>query len=328
MRRFTELTTLILWALFLTVNPAIQDSRDEPQTVKYFDTDLKKQDLLDKEITLKEARQTDHFKVTYDAQGKILKMEYIPARRLRGKKMQKHELFPKPRPPFRYFEKWNPHTRTLDKEISEFKLGSRPFYRTTFEDEEHVRTVEYYRKRNNLLWTYYIEWDEQKMSSTLSVLFNSHLPLTALDPHLYHSTLSEMRPGWIAQFKHNRLGRPLNTTVKDAVGNIYYFYDFVYRFEAVGDSLLNGEITNENPPGTLKNYKITTCKYYRADSTFVGKHELTFDKNNSLVKKRFFNDHGELTETIEYEFNSELNEVTVLIRDPEGNIIHRQVMGK
>jgi len=76
------------------------------------------------------------------------------------------------------------------------------------------------------------------------------------------------------------------------------------------------------------NFKITTSNYYRADSTSMGKHELTFDDNNSLLKKSFFDARGNLTETIEYDFDPELNEVTILIRDPKGKIIHRQVMGK
>lgn len=307
---------MIIWSLLLTENPAGQDSKGEKTTIKFFDTDLKRRDILGDEITSKEARRTSHFKVTYDAQGNVLSIELVSPRERRGRKMQKRELFPKPRPPFRYFEKWDPHSHILEEEVPEFKLGSRPFYRATFEDEEHVRTVEYFRKRNNLLWTYYIEWDEQLRDSKLSVLFNSHLPLTALDPHLYHPSLSEMKPGWIAQFRHNRLGRPLNTTVKDDVGNVYYFYDFVYRFKTLGDTL--------NPI----NYKITTSNYYRADSTLMGKHELTFSEDNSLLKKSFFDAQGNLTETIEYDFDPELNEVTILIRDPKGNIIHRQVMEK
>ena len=316
MIRITGLSILIIWSFLLTETPAKQDTKKEAKTVKYFDTNLKRKDILGNEISSKDARQKNHFKVTYDAQGKVVSIEFIPPQKQRGKKMEKRELFPKPRSPFRYFEKWDPHSRTLDEEVPEYKVGSRPFYRATFTDDEHVRTVEHFRKRNNLLWTYHIEWDKEMKDSKLSVLFNSHLPLTALDPHLYHPSLSEMKPGWIAQFRHNRLGRPLNTTVKDDIGNIYYFYDFIYRFETVGDSL--------NPI----NFKITTSKYYRADSSFMGKHELTFAMDNSLLKKSFFDDRGNITETIEYDFDPELNEVTILIRDPKGKIIHRQVMAK
>jgi hypothetical protein len=50
--------------------------------------------------------------------------------------------------------------------------------------------------------------------------------------------------------------------------------------------------------------------------------------DNSLLKKSFFDDRGNITETIEYDFDPELNEVTILIRDPKGKIIHRQVMAK
>ena len=228
--------------------------------------------------------------------------------------MRKRDLFPRPAPPFRYFESWAPEIRRLRKEIPEGEVRGRPFYRATFLDSAHVRTVEYFPRKNRLLWTYYISWDKKNDESKLTQVFSVRQPLTALDPHLFHPTASEMKPGWIADFNHSRLGRLLDVTVRDALGNIYYFYRFERRYETVGDTL--------NPI----TYRITESEYYRSDSTFMGSHNLTFTETNRLVKKEFFDDRRRLTETIEYEYDPELGEVSVLIRDPKGNILHRQVI--
>lgn len=289
------------------------DEVKQQETVKYFRTELTRMEILGDEIGEKEAKKINHFKAIYSSTGKLMTIKFIPSGEKSRKRMKKQEIFPKPSEPFRFFESWNPHTHILNKELDEGKLGDRPFYRASYEDSTHVKTVEYFRKINKLLWTYYIQWNRDKSESTLSIVFSSHRPLTALDPHLFHPSLSEMKPGWIAEFKHNRLAKPLSVKVRDAVGNTYYFYKFRYRFETVGDTI--------NPT----NYRITTSEYFKADSSLIGSHTLTFTENNRLWKKDYFDAFGKLSETIEYDFNPELNEVTVIIRDPKGNILYRQV---
>jgi len=286
------------------------------EKIKYFKTHLSRRDLLDQEIDPEEAKISNHFKAVYNLQGELISIEFIPNADRGKKRIKKRELFPKPQPPFQYFESWNPHTKREGKILSERKIGDRPFYRASYLDSTHLRSVEYFRRRNRLLWTYFLTWDTNKTDSKLSIVFSTRQPLTAFDAHLFHPTASEMKPGWIADFRHNRLGRPLRTTVRDAVGNTYYFYEFSHRFETVGDTL--------NPV----THRITTSKYFRSDSTLIGSHRLIFTETNNLSRKEFFDSRGNLTETIEYVYNPDLQEVSILIRDPKGNILHRQVMTK
>lgn len=316
-----HLVTIIFICIFVTmpVPGKSQGGREDVQkteTVKYFKTSLGRRDLLEDEITAEEAENANHFRAVYNLQGELKTIEFIPNADNKRKRIKKRELFPKPKPPFRYYESWNPHTKNLEKEIPEHKVGDRPFHRASFLDSTHVKSVEYFRRRNRLLWTYYITWDTNKLDSKLSIVFSTRLPITTLDPHLFHPTASEMRPGWIADFRHNRLGRPLHLTVHDAVGNVYYFYQFKHRFETVGDTL--------NPI----TYRITTSEYYWSDSTLMGSHRLIFTATNNLSKKEYFDSRGQLTETIEYTYDPGLQEVSVLIRDPKGNIIHREVRSK
>lgn len=317
---FAAVLTILLFSSFPSARGQQESTDDQSdqlstskETVKYFKTRLDRKDILDHEITKQEAENLNHFRATYNFKGELLGIEFVPNSERTGRRVKKRELFPKPKPPFQYFEFWNFNLKILDQEIPENRLGDRPFYRATFLDSSHVKTVEYFVRRNRLLWAYYFSWDKLKQDSKLSVVFSTHQPLTTLDPHLFHPSASEMRPGWIADFRHNRLGRPLKVTVRDGIGNIYYFYQFKHSYETVGDTL--------NPT----TYRVTTSEYFRSDSTRMGSHRLTFTEANSLVKKEFFDAQGKLTETIEYTYYPERQEVSVVIRDPKGNILHREV---
>ncbi|MEE9167313.1 MAG: hypothetical protein V3U24_07635 [Candidatus Neomarinimicrobiota bacterium] len=308
----TLIVRLILSLLFVPLWAGIQE--EEKETVKYFKTKLRRQDILKNEISSEEARLVNHFKLIYDHKGELISAEFIPNGDRRKERVGKSELFPRPKPPFRYFESWNYHMRLLESEVPENEVGDTPFYRAAFQDTTHVKTVEYLVRRNRLLWTFYVTWDEQMQDSKLSLVFSTHQPLTALDPHLFHPTASEMRPGWVAEFEHNRLGRPVRVTVRDSTGNDYYAYKFKHSFETVTDT---------TSPVT---YRRLLSEYYRPDGTLLGSHRLTFTEANSLVKKEFFDSAGNLSEWIEYIYNPKLNEVSVVIRDPKGTILHREVI--
>ena len=302
----------VLGTLSVTAEPLPQEESRKP-TVKYFKTQLKRNDLLADEVDAEESRDINHFRAIYDHKGRLMRVEFIPNGDRLARKMKKRELFPKPKPPYRFYENWDPHTRGLKKRIPTVKVGDRPFFRVSYADTAHIRSVEYFLRRNQKLWSYFLLWDEEFKQSQLSVVFSVQQPITSLDPHLFHPTASEMKPGWIADFRHNVLDRPLSIQVRDNVGNVYYFYRFRHRFEDVGDSL------------QAVTHRITTSEYYRADSSYIGKHELRYTEKDVLLAKKFYDAQNKLTETIEYEYYPKLAEVAVVIRDPKGNILHREV---
>ena len=305
MKTFSYLVVVLVFGSFLLAQ--------EKRSVKYFKTDLHRSELLKEEVPEDEAEKINHFKATYNAQGRLIKVEFYPNGDRILSQMRKREIFPRPRPPYKYYRRWNPHTRKLGGQLSSSKIGSLPFYRVSFEEETAIRTVEFFRRRNRHLWTYYFMTREGEKEPHLSIVFSTQHPLTVLDPHLFHTSASEMKQGWSADFKHNRLNRPFETVVTDPVGNMYYFYRFKHRYETEGDSL--------NPVS----FRYTTSEYYLADSTKMGSHQLVFNENERLLKKEFFDAKGKLLETIEYIFDSERNELVTLIRDPKGGILHREV---
>ena len=312
-RSRTMITILtVMGALTVTAEPLPQD-KSRKRTVKYFKTQLHRSELLKDEVDAIDSKDINHFRAIYDHKGRLIRVEFIPNGDRLARKMKKRELFPKPKPPFRFYEDWNPHTRGLKKRIPTAKVGDRPYFRVSYADTAHIRSVESFLRRNQKLWSYFLLWDEEFKQSQLSVVFSVQQPITTLDPHLFHPTASEMKPGWIADFRHNVLDRPLSVQVRDDVGNVYYFYRFKHRFEDVGDSL------------KAVTHRITTSEYYRADSSYIGKHELRYTAGNVLLEKKFYDAQNKLTETIEYEYYPKLSEVAVIIRDPKGNILHREV---
>ena len=285
----------------------------QAQNVKYFKTDLHRSDLLKNEVSEEEAERVNHFKAFYNSRGRLVKVEFYPNGDRILAEMRKREIFPRPRAPFKYFRMWNPHKRELGEQLPASKLGSLPYYRVSYDGESAIRTVEFFRKRNLRLWTYFLMKQEGETEAHLSIVFASQHPLTLLDPHLFHASASEMKQGWIADFRHNRLNRPLETAVSDPVGNRYYFYRFQHRYETEGDSL--------NPVS----FRYTTSEYYLADSTKMGSHQLIYDENDRLLKKEFYDNRNELLETIEYIFDTDRSELVTIIRDPKGGILHREV---
>ncbi len=92
MSRITRLLFLIIWSFLLTETVAKQDSKEKANTIKYFDTNLKRKDILGNEISSKDARRINHFKVTYDAQGKVVSMEFVPPEKRRSKKIEERVI--------------------------------------------------------------------------------------------------------------------------------------------------------------------------------------------------------------------------------------------
>ncbi len=281
--------------------------------IKYFKTDLHRSDLLKDEVSKEDADKTNHFKAYYNSRGRLVKVEFYPNGDRILAQLRKSEVFPRPKPPFKYFRNWNPHNREFGEEVPTSKIGNLSYYRTSYEEDASIRTVEFFRKRNRHLWTYYFMTPEGEEESGLFIVFAGQHPLTLMEPHLFHPSASEMKEGWIAEFQHNRLDRPLETIISDPIGNRYYFYRFKHRYETEGDSL--------NPI----TFRYTTSEYFLADSTKMGSHQLIYDENDKLLKKEFFDNQNQLLESIEYIFDNERNELVTLIRDPKGGILHREV---
>jgi len=286
---------------------------DSTTTIKYFKTHLKREQILTHEIYSDEAKEMNHFKAEYNSGGKLLKVEYVSMEeeKDRGIKFK----FSEPSEPFIYYSSWNPMIQNLDGEISEKSLGNTPYYRASYIDSVHLKSVEFYKEKDKRLWTYYLKWNREKTKATLYAVFDTHQPITSLEPHLFSTTLSEMRPGWLARFNQDTTGNPLSVSISDIYGTLYYYYRFSYSSPIPEDTL------------SQEQNDLTTSYYFKADSTLMGKHTLLF-QNNRLIKKEFFDSDGNLLEIFEYDYDSEADQVYLVVRDSKWKLLYRQVMVK
>jgi len=285
------------------------------QSFKYFKSDLTRNEILKNEINEEESLKENYFKAFYDQQGNLIKIEFYPNKDRIIAEKKKLSVFPESIPPFKYFRKWDPHYQRLGQEVQEKKLGAKSFYRVSFDEQQNIKVVDHFRLPNKKLWSFYKLQLEIDKKERLYIISSQNQPITKISPHLFHSSASEMKNGWIARFRHNRLNLPVETIISDQVGNIYYFYRFKHQYETQ-------KLENSSSPISYRN---TTSTYYLADSTKMGSHTLTFTKANRLLKKKFFNPNGELITSTEYLYNLEDKEMITIIRNSKGGILERKI---
>ena len=157
-----------------------------------------------------------------------------------------------------------------------------------------------------------LEKDEKER---LYIVSSQNQPVTKISPHLFHISASEMKNGWIARFRHNRLNLPIETIISDPEGNIYYFYRFKHQYKTE-------TLKNSSSPIS---YRYTTSTYFLADSTKMGSHTLTFTNTNRLINKKFYDKDGKELNSIEYLYNMQKKEMITITRDSKNRIIERTI---
>tara|TARA_X000001036_G_C20667992_1_gene801428 strand:+ start:609 stop:1541 length:933 start_codon:yes stop_codon:yes gene_type:complete len=285
------------------------------ESFKYFKTNLKRSEILKDEISQEESIIENHFKAFYNEQGNLIKIEYYPNKDKIIAEEKKRSVFPESKPPFKYFRKWDPHYQKLGQEISENKLGSKSFYKVSFGENEKIKVVENFRLPNKKLWSFYRLKLEKDKKERLYIISSKNQPITKISPHLFHISASEMKNGWIARFRHNRLNLPVETIISDPEGNIYYFYRFKHQYKT----------QSVNSSSSPVSFRYTTSNYFLADSTKMGSHTLTFTSKNRLLNKKFYDKNGNPLNSIEYLYNMEEKEMISITRDSKNGIIERTI---
>mgnify|MGYP003314961230 CR=1 FL=1 len=85
------------------------------------------------------------------------------------------------------------------------------------------------RIKNNIkLWSFQMNWDDYNRSNKYDIEFYSNRNLYELNKELFAPDLSTIRTGWKARYEINSDGMPERVKVMDALGNLFYFYEFTY----------------------------------------------------------------------------------------------------
>ncbi len=278
----------------------------QPDTtvVKYFPTELIRSAILDEAVNPEELQGQAYFKAVYTPQGKLLKVEYVPAPSIPKAKVSDSRGSSLTL----YYRCWNPQRRELSEGLTKKDLPGKSYYQAQFDRKGRIKNVVYYNANGRRVWTYHLIWDKSGSRSAYTVEFHVRKPLTTLNAYLFAPDVSEMHPGWMAKFKGEYRGIPRTVEVYDPLGNLYYFYRFKYRLE------------RETP--TVE--ESITSVYYRADSTVVGSHKLTFSKDLRMKRTDYFTPTGTLRLSKQYTYSRKGKGTLMTVTDARGELLEKR----
>ena len=275
-------------------------------TVKYFPTDLTRSILLKDGVDSSKLKKRAYFKATYDGGGDLIKVEYVPASSDQG--------LPQDTTGTRvlYYTNWNDYKRELTNPITEWEAGRVPHYRATFGRSGRLTYVDRYTGLGENLYTYKLRWNREGTKSAYRVTFHVKMPITQLDSILFAPPASEMRPDWVADFKSIEDGRPKSVRVFGDLGYEYYNYKFYYK----------------DLQDTVNQTERITARYFQADTTYLGSHDIYLAKSKYLTQLDYFSTNGTLLTRDVFWLDPILDDVLVTTANEEGEIIGRRIVPK
>ena len=265
--------------------------------VKYYSTEMIRSNIIkgrpEIEVDVNEA----HFKAVYYPSGRLKSIEYIPANmsKNRKNKITKDKLLKL------YYLKWDPKRQELSEGITKNSSKGIAHYQALLTNEGIISTVDYFDKNNTKLWSFQMNWDDYDRSNKYDIEFYSNRNLYELNKELFAPDLSTIRTGWKARYEVNSDGKPEKVKVMDALGNLFYYYEFTYT------------------------KKWLKSKYYKQDSTFVGSHTTRFAKGKKIAKITYYDENGEMKKAISYEYPNK-NTMIVSSINSKGKIIEKRLI--
>jgi hypothetical protein len=121
-----------------------------------------------------------------------------------------------------------------------------------------------------------------------------------------------MRPDWVADFKSIEDGRPKSVRVYGNLGYEYYNYKFYY----------------EDLQDTVNQTERITVRYFQADTTYLGSHDIYLAKSKYLTQLDYFSTNGTLLTRDVFWLDPILDDVLVTTANEEGEIISRRIVPK
>ena len=265
--------------------------------VKYYSTEIIRSNIIKGRPEIEVDDNEAHFKAVYYSSGRLKSIEFIPASlaKNRNNRITKDKLLKL------YYLKWDPKKQELSEGISKNSSKGIAHYQALLTNEGIVNTVDYIDKNNIKQWSFHLNWDDYDRSNKYDIEFYSNRNLYELNKELFAPDLSRIRTGWKARYEINSDGKPERVKVMDALGNLFYFYEFTYT------------------------KKWLKSKYYKQDSTFVGSHTTRFAKGKKIAKITYYDENDEMKKAISYEYPNN-NTMIVSSINSRGKIIEKRVI--
>jgi len=263
---------------------------------KKYTTKLSRKDIITGKTVQTMNPRKAYFKAAYSSAGKLLSIEYLPA---------KKDLFLRKKEKI-YSEKtilyanWNPGKRSLKNPLTKKQARRKNHYRAKLDSLGEIEYVDYIKRSGKRLWTYSVYEQLNGENSAYEMKLNMRKPLIEFDKFLFSNKLSEVRQGWRIRFILNEALRPFEIQVIDNHDDLIYYYTFNYN------------------PGQV------VSSYYRADSLIVGSHQVDYESNNKVSRITYFNIQGIMERAVTYEYFQESEEMMVSQINSRGQVIERR----
>ena len=211
---------------------------------------------------------------------------------------------------FDHYKYWNPYRRVLDLKGDPQTFYGQDYYQAKYNKDGWIKTVTRFGADREEQETYHFLWTKSGARSEYKVEFHTAGSAQRLDEYLYADQLSYIRPGWIADVKSRKDGRPFEVSFTDKLGFTYFYYHFNYSMHK-DDSMIA---------------EVVESSYFDSDGEFVGRHLIFWEKGAYLRMIQYFNTKNSITQTIEFIHSIKGEETTRIITNGEGKELERKII--
>jgi len=209
-----------------------------------------------------------------------------------------------------YYKYWNPYRRVLDLKGDPQTFYGQDYYQVKYNKDARIKTVTRFGADREEQETYHFLWSKSGARSEYKVEFHTAGSAQRLDKYLYADQLSYIRPGWIADVKSRKDGRPFEVSFTDKVGFTYFYYHFNYSMQK--DDPMIAEVVESS--------------YFDSNGEFVGRHLIFWERGAYLRMIQYFDTENSITQTIEFVHSQKDEETTRIITNGEGKELERKII--
>ena len=209
-----------------------------------------------------------------------------------------------------HYKYWNPYRRVLDLKGDPQTFYGQDYYEVKYNKDGRIKTVTRFGKDKEAQETFHLLWSKSGARSEYKVEFHTIGNAQRLDEYLYEDQLSYIRPGWIADVKSRKDGRPFEVSFTDKLGFTYFYYHFNYSVHRDEDRVT----------------EVVESSYFDSNGEFVGRHLIFWERGAYLRMIQYFDTENNIIQTIEFIHNRKDEETTRIIMDGEGKELERKII--
>ncbi|MDC1037752.1 ATP synthase F0 subunit B, partial [Candidatus Marinimicrobia bacterium] len=209
-----------------------------------------------------------------------------------------------------YYKYWNPYRRVLDLQSEPQTFYGQDYFEAKYNKDGRIKTVTRFGEDRKEQETYHFLWSKSGARSEYKVAFHTDGNAQRLDKYLYADQLSYIRPGWIADVKSRKDGRPSEVSFSDKLGFTYFYYHFNYSTHRD-----KGFVT-----------EVVESSYFDTKGDFVGRHLLFWEGGDILRMIQYFDTENKIIRTIEFINNWKEKETIRVISNRDGSELERKII--